>query len=210
MEQHQRQDQYADGAAGEQHLGHRYTGGQAFLRAAEEDGDTVFLIEAEDFAQHSGCDQYQPQHHAAGHDQTRQVTQRDLVPDAFVHRLAERAVDHQQNRTLIHELQPTLVAPDPRADPASRDLPGNERQQQLHADLDDRIEGRAAVAVHVQQQGHQQRREEDPEQTGCGGAANRCRHVAARQRGKGNRRLHGGGQRTEVEHAHVQVGADHR
>ncbi|MNN04105.1 hypothetical protein D3C81_1168220 [compost metagenome] len=64
--------------------------------------------------------------------------------------------------------------------------------------------------MHIEQQGHQQRREENPEQAGRRRAANRRRDVAPRQRSKGNRRLHRGGQRAQVEHAHVQVIADQR
>ncbi|MNI21320.1 hypothetical protein D3C73_748380 [compost metagenome] len=168
------------------------------------------LIETQGLAQHGGGHQHQPQHHAAGDHQPGQVAQRDLVPDAFDHRFAESTVHHQQDRALIDKFQPALVARHPGADPAPRDLAGNEGQQQLHADLHDRIEGRAPIAVHVQQQGHQQRREEDPEQTGRRRAANRRRDVASRQGGKGNRRLHCGRQCAEVEHAHVKVGADHR
>jgi len=80
----------------------------------------------------------------------------------------------------------------------------------LQHDLADGIQRRAALAFDTHQQQYQQRREEDADQAGRRGAADGRRHIATRQRGKGDGRLHGGGQRTEVEHAQVQLVTDHR
>ncbi|KTC39147.1 hypothetical protein AO260_16325 [Pseudomonas sp. ABAC21] len=210
MKQHQRQDQHPHACPGEQHLRHRHAGGEALLRTAEQNGDAVFLSEAEHLAQQRRCHQHQRQQYAAGQHQPAQLPQRNLIPDPFVDRFAERAVDHQQDRTLVDELEPGFIAPDPVADPAAGNLPGNKWQQQLHADFQDRIHRGAALTVHVEQQRHQQRREENTEQAGSRRTADRRRDVAARQGGESNRRLHRGRQRTQVQHAHVQVFTDQR
>ena len=111
---------------------------------------------------------------------------------------------------MIDEFEPGFVTSDPATDPAAGDLPGNERQQQLHADFDNRVDCGAAIPVHVEQQRYQQRCQEDAEQTGRRRAADGRRDIAAGQGRKGNRRLHGGRQGAEVEHAHVQLVADQR
>ena len=207
MEEHQRQDQHADGAAGEQHLCHGHAGGQALLRPAEEDGDAVLQVEAQPLAEQVGQQQRQGQQHAAGDDHRQQRDQRHLLPEAADHRGAEGGVDHQQDRTLVDVLQPVLVLRHPAADPALGDLAEDERQQQLQADLADGVEGRAVVAVHAHQHGHQQRRDEDAQQAGGRRTADRRCDIAACQGGEGDGRLHRGWQRTEVEHAHEQLGA---
>ncbi|KAI3489450.1 hypothetical protein L1887_46496 [Cichorium endivia] len=83
----------------------------------------------------------------------------------------------------------------------------DKREQQLQADFSNLLEI-AFRAVHVHQQAHQQRGNENPKQAGCRCRADRGRNVPSRQRGKGNGGLHGSRQNTEIQETGVERRVD--
>jgi DNA-binding transcriptional LysR family regulator len=66
MEDHQRQDDEAQGMAGKQHIGHRYAGDEALFRAAEHDRYSVPAQEAQAAGRESGDRQHRGQQPALG------------------------------------------------------------------------------------------------------------------------------------------------
>ena len=210
MEDHQRQDHGAHAAAGKQHLGHGYAGGQALLGTGKQDGDAVLGVEAQPPGQLFHQHQHHRQQYAASQYQPAQLQQRDGLPQPFHHRGAEGTEYHQQDRTLIHVLQPALVLLDPAADPAPGNLSGDKGQQQLHGDLANRPQGIASARFGAEQQHNQKRRDKDAQQAGGGGAAYRCGDVTPGQRGEGDGRLYRGRQRTEKQHAQIEFMAHQR
>ncbi|MNT26112.1 hypothetical protein D3C72_1616640 [compost metagenome] len=210
MEQHQGQHDGAHGVAGEQHLRHRNTAGQALLRTAEKQGDAVFHVESEHLARQGAQAQRKRQDDRAAHHQADQRGDGRGAPQAFVDGLGKGGVHNQQDRTLVDELQHGLVLVDPGADPAAGELAQHEGQQQLQHDLADRIERNRRAAGVGHDRAHQQRGQENAQQAGGRRAAHGGRHVAARHGGEGNGRLHRGGQAAQEQDAQVQLGRDQR
>ena len=79
-------------------------------------------------------------------------------------------------------------------------MPRDEWQQQLPADLEDRIDRRLRVLpARPHQQMREERGDEDTEQIGQRRRSDRCGYVAAGDRGEGDRGLDGGGQQRQIE-----------
>ncbi|ELQ17235.1 Atu protein [Xanthomonas translucens DAR61454] len=202
---HHRQHDRAQAAAGEQHLGHRHAGGQALFRAAEHDRNFVAAAEAQPPRGEGDQPHRQRQQQRGDQRHAEQRRQWRLAPQAFDHRGAEGGVHHQQDHALVGVAQHRPAPLDPGADPGPQQVAGDERHQQLQHDLAHRLQRIGHRALRAGQQAHQQWRQEHPEQARQRGAAHRRRHVAASHRGERDRRLHGGRQRAQEQHADVQL-----
>ena len=175
--------------------------GRPLARLFFEPQNTMVIASArskpEPAADAGGGQQHRAQQRRVDQQQRRQLRRVHLVPDAVRHALAERGIDHQQDRAAIDQAEQRPVARGPGADPRPRKLAGGERQQKLQHDVADAV--RREPALGAQQQPGQQRRQHDAEQVGGGGGAQRRRHVAAGDRGEGDRRLHGRGQHAQQQ-----------
>ncbi|KAG0955774.1 hypothetical protein G6F31_012777 [Rhizopus arrhizus] len=210
VEQHQGQHDGADRMAGEQHLRHRDAAGQALFRPAEEQGDAVFHIEAQQLAGHCRQAQRQRQDHGAAHHEADERGDGRGAPQAFIDGLGERRVDDQQDRALGDELQHRLALVHPGADPAAGELAQHEGQQQLQHDLADRVERDRRAAGVGHDRAHQQRGQEDAQQAGGRRAAHGGGHVAARHGRERDGGLHRGRQAAQEQDAQVQLGRHQR
>lgn len=86
-------------------------------------------------------------------------------------------------------------------------MPQHKRQQQLQTDFADLLKVTFRT-VHVHQQAHQQRGDENPQQAGCRCRADGGRNVPSRQRGKGNGGLHGSRQNAEIQKTGIERRVD--
>ncbi|KAG1443502.1 hypothetical protein G6F57_018082 [Rhizopus arrhizus] len=202
---HHRQHDGTEAAAGEQHLGDRYAGGQALLRAAEHDGDLVFAVEAQAAGDEGDQRHGDAQQHGGNHRYGQQREQRRLAPQALGDGLAERRVHHQQDRGLIGVAQQRALPLDPAGDPRPQQVAGHERHQQLQHDAADGMQRIVDAAGGAGQCGQQQRGQEHTEDARQRSTAPRCGYVAARHRSERDGRLHGGGQGAQEQHAQVQL-----
>ncbi|KAH0436279.1 hypothetical protein KCU90_g4224, partial [Aureobasidium melanogenum] len=191
---------------GENHFGHRHPGSEAFLRTAEDDRDLVGAVEAEPLADHDRHGQREGEQHNADQHQSAERGQRDLVPQAFVHGLAECSVHHQQDRALVDELQHAAVALDPLADQRAQQLSGHERHQQLQNDVAYRMPRRGAAACRLigDNEADERGRDEDAQQARGRRAAYGGRYVAFGNRGERDRRLNRRRQRAEEEDPRIE------
>ena len=205
VEDHQRQDEQRHLGGAEQHRGHRGAGGQRLLRAAELDGDLVAAPETEPAGQPPRDGQHDRQHGEQHRQQPDDVERADRVPDALVDAVAEGAVDDADDAELVDELQPR-VRGDETGRPAPGELAQDERQQQLHAQVEDRT-GFDDQAAGAHDDHGQQRGEEDAEDVRQRGRDDRPGHVAAGDRGEVDGALHRGRQDRQPQHAQVQLGA---
>ncbi|CAM2147795.1 hypothetical protein PT2222_10293 [Paraburkholderia tropica] len=211
MEQHQRQHDRAHGVRREDHLRHRHARREALLRAAENDGDLVRAREAQLFAREHRDAERQREQHRVHHHEPAERGERRVVPEPFVDGFRERAEHHQQDRALIDEFEHAAIALDPASDDGAQQLARDERHEQLQHDVPDRVPCRGAAGRLIgDDEAHQRGRDEDADQARRRRAAHGRRHVAARDRGERDRRLHGGGQRAEEQHAHIERGRDER
>ncbi len=129
------------------------------------------------------------------------------MPDTVHDRFAESGVDHQQNGGLVGFGDPFLMFCHEGGGPRAWQVAEDKRQQQLQHDFADLLQA-AACAVDVHHQANQQRREEDPQQAGSRSRTYCSGDVTARQRGKGDCRLHGGRQNAQVQEARVELRVD--
>ncbi len=135
VEQHHRQHDQPDHAAGEQDVGHRQPGRQALLRAAEHDRGPVGLGEPQQPGTEVGAGQHRRQQRDLERGEHDELARRDPLPDPADHALAERGVDDEEDRSPVVAAQRGLVATHPITDPAAAELPEQERDQQLEHDV---------------------------------------------------------------------------
>ncbi len=196
---------------GKNHLRHWNARRKAFLRSAKNDRDLIGAIEAQPLAGKCSQPKREREQHHVHHDQPAERLQGDRVPDAFIHRFAERDVHHQQDGTLIDETQNSTILLNPFADHRPQQLPGNKRHEQLQHNIADRVPCRTRVAAAVRHyQADQRGGDEDAEQARRRGGADRRRDITFGDGSERNGRLHSGGQRAKKQDAHIQRGRDER
>ena len=211
MKKHQRQNDRANRMRGKNHLGHWNPRGEALFRSAKNDRDLICPVEAQPLAGERRYSQRERQQDYVHYNQSAQRLQRNGVPDALIHRFAERDIHDQQDRALIDEAQDASILLEPFDDQGPQQLPRNKRHEQLQHDIADRVPCGTGVTAAVRHHETDQRgRDEDAEQARRRGSANRCRHIALGNGGERDRRLHGGRQRAQEQNAHVQRGRDER
>jgi hypothetical protein len=82
VEDHQWQDDEAQGLAGEQHARHRDAGDEALFRAAEHDRDLVLARKAQAARRDGGDCQYQREQRRLHGKEDRQWSEGELVPNS--------------------------------------------------------------------------------------------------------------------------------
>ena len=201
MVDHQRQNDGTDQIGRKKRRGNGQPAGKAFGGPAVEQHRAIRVGHPRSLAKGDhrphAHGQKQPDHGEKQH----QRGDGDRRPKARDCARAESRVDDQHDRPAVHDHGQQLVALHKPAHQRTQHLPDDERQQDLHADFADGIQTDAAVAL-MQQQGHQHRRQNDPDEVGDGRRADRRRHIAARNRGEGDRGLHGRGQHRQKQQPH--------
>src|SRR5208283_3504040 len=112
-------------------------------------------------------------------------------------------VHDQQDRASVGHRKNRPVALGPLADPRPQQLTCDKRQKKLQCDLLDPCQTDRAF-MHPGEKSEQNRGEKQPGQIGAGRRANGGGDIASRDRGQGDRRLHGGGQNTDEQYARPQ------
>ncbi len=196
MKEHQRQHRDARLGA-EDHAGHGQSGGQGLLGAREADGEAVGPLEAQPPGAEPGQSQHGGQQYGFHAEQGREPGGADRAPHALGHALTEGGVDDEQHRGAVHIPQRALVPGQEADQAAAEQLPREEGRQQLGGDAEQAVGGERGPAA--DEPGGQQRGGEHAEQAGIGARADGGRHVAAGQRGEGDRGLDGGGDEAEEE-----------
>jgi len=148
VEDHQRQHDQPDRPAGKQQHGrHRQTARQALLGAAEDDRHLIGTGEAQQPAAVGGDRRHRRQQGSIHGHQSPQISQAELVPDALCDALAEGGIDHQQDRSPIHQTEQCLVPQRPVADPRPSKLAGSEGEQKLYDDVTGAVNREAPCAL---------------------------------------------------------------
>ncbi len=199
MEDHQRQHDQAHGVTGEQDIGHRNAAGHALLRTTEHDGDLVGRRHAELTADPGGRHDDDRQHRQIDAQDRQQGHARDAFQEPAGDPRAEGRIDDQQDRPTIHGGRDPRVAREPGADKGPANLAGDEGQHDLQTDVAERREAQALPGRRDQRR--QDRGDEDAGHVRQRGAAQGRRHVAARDRSEGDRRLHRGRQQRQKDQA---------
>ena len=122
--------------------------------------------------------------------------------------LRDERTDSPTFRRLVEELE-LLVPGDEVGGPAAGQLAEDERQQDLHDEVDDRPQADVRVAGGVHQRDREQGGQEDPQQVGRGGAHDRPGDVAPRDGGEVDGALHRRGAQGDVDEAWDECGRDH-
>ena len=134
VKEHQRQDEDADAGGRKEDVGHRDAVGEAFFRAAEDDGDFVGFVEAERAGAVGGEGEDDGEQGERDHADNDQCAEADAAPDAFQHRFAEGGIDDEQDGALVGDADEAAVFGNPRRGKRAREVAEDEGQQQLQHD----------------------------------------------------------------------------
>ena len=204
MEDHERQQQVVVQSAEDgQHHGGAY--GQAFLGAAEDDGNAVFPIETEQTAEPIGAELSQHEQQQTGNDQPPQVQGVELLPVACHGGSGEGGIDHEPDGALVIPADEFLSVAHEALQPALAHLPQHEWQENLIADFENRVSADFYVGGACgKEEPDQKRGQEYPQQAGDGGRADGGGYIAPCHGGEGDAALHGGGQAGYIHQPHEQ------